>query len=39
MSLKIACLVRGVALDRLDQVRDQIVAPLQLVLHLAPTAP
>ena len=29
-------LVRGVALDRLDQVRDQVPAPLQLHLDLRP---
>jgi hypothetical protein len=28
--------VRGVALDRLDQVRDQVVAPLELDVDLRP---
>ena len=34
--LEDAFFVRGVALHRLDQVRDQIVAALDLVLHLRP---
>ena len=34
--LEDAFFVRRVALDRLDEVGDQIVAALQLVLHLRP---
>ena len=37
--LEDAGFVGRVALDRLHEVRDQIVPALQLVLHLAPTAP
>ena len=35
-ALEGALLVRGVALDRLDEVRDQVVATLELNVDLAP---